>query len=109
MKPALAWPPDVTTTFPLVAPTGTVATMAVALQLVVEAAVPLNLTVPEVPKFVPEIVTDWPIPPGFGEMEEIVGVWARAKQQAKTTKPVRRPILIMVDRSTPNLQNENRF
>lgn len=46
MKPALAWPSEVTTTLPVVAPAGTVATMAVALQLVVEAAVPLNVTEP---------------------------------------------------------------
>jgi hypothetical protein len=35
-------PPTVTTTFPVVAPAGTVATMLVADQLVVVAVVPLN-------------------------------------------------------------------
>lgn len=37
----LAW----TTTFPVVAPEGTIATMEVALQLLTEASVPLNTTV----------------------------------------------------------------
>ena len=43
--PLLAAPPTVTTTFPLVAPAGTGATMLVALQLVGVAATPLNFTV----------------------------------------------------------------
>lgn len=43
--PLLAAPETVTTTFPVVAPAGTVATMLVALQLVADAVVPLNLTV----------------------------------------------------------------
>ena len=43
--PLLAAPDTVTTTFPVVAPVGTVATMLVALQLVALAAVPLNFTV----------------------------------------------------------------
>ena len=45
LTPLLAWPPTVTTTFPVVAPVGTAATMLVALQLVGVAAVPLKLTV----------------------------------------------------------------
>jgi hypothetical protein len=45
LLPLLATPETVTTTFPVVAPVGTVATMLVALQLVAVAAVPLNLTV----------------------------------------------------------------
>jgi hypothetical protein len=44
--PALAIPPTVTTTLPVVAPAGTTATIEVALQLeIVVAVVPLNLTV----------------------------------------------------------------
>src|SRR5260370_20577973 len=43
--PLLASPPTVTTTFPVVAPRGTSAVIFVALQLVGEAAVPLNVTV----------------------------------------------------------------
>src|SRR5437899_10119249 len=45
LTPLLATPPTVTTTFPVVAPAGTGATMLVALQLVGVAAVPLNLIV----------------------------------------------------------------
>ncbi len=66
LTPLLAWPPTVTTTFPVVAPVGTGATMLVALQLVGVAAVPLKLTVlvPCVaPKFVPLIVTECPPDP----------------------------------------------
>jgi len=45
LTPLLAWPETMTTTFPVVAPVGTLATMLVALQLVAVAAVPLNVTV----------------------------------------------------------------
>jgi hypothetical protein len=48
-----------TTTFPVVAPAGTVAVMLVALQFVTLAAIPLNVTIPLPwvdPKFVPVIV-----------------------------------------------------
>jgi hypothetical protein len=65
----LATPPTVTTTFPVVAPAGTGATMLVALQLVGAAATPLNVTalVPCVePKFAPAIVTDVPTNPDVG-------------------------------------------
>jgi hypothetical protein len=60
LTPLLATPDTVMTTFPVVAPVGTVATMLVAPQLVMAAVVPLNLAVlvPCVePKFVPVIVT----------------------------------------------------
>ena len=43
--PLLATPPTLTTTFPVVAPLGTVAAMLVAFQLVTLAVVPLNVTV----------------------------------------------------------------
>ncbi len=43
--PLLACPPTVTTTFPVVAPAGTVTTMLVALQLTTVAIVALNVTV----------------------------------------------------------------
>jgi len=70
----LAW----TTTFPVVAPVGTVTLMLVALQrLNVVAAVPLNFTVlvPCVdPKFVPVIVTTVPMVPEVGDKLVIVGV-----------------------------------
>jgi len=69
LTPLLATPPTVTTTFPVVAPAGTAATMLVALQLVGVAVIPLNFTVlvPCVaPKFAPLIVTDAPTYPEFG-------------------------------------------
>jgi len=64
--PLLATPPTVTTTFPLVAPAGTGATMLVVLQPVGVAVVPLKVTVLApcvVPKFVPAIVIDVPTCP----------------------------------------------
>jgi len=45
LTPLLVLLETVTTTFPVVAPVGTVAMILVALQLVAVAAVPLNLTV----------------------------------------------------------------
>src|SRR6266849_5150278 len=69
LDPLLATPPTVTTTFPVVAPLGTGATMLVPLQLVGVANVPLNVTVLVpwvVPKFVPVIVTDVPTAPDVG-------------------------------------------
>src|SRR5258708_29934172 len=74
--PLLARPPTVTTTFPVVAPAGTGATMLVALQLVGVVTVPLNLTVlvPCVaPKFAPVIVTDVPASPDVGFRFVILG------------------------------------
>jgi len=73
----LATPPTVTTTFPVVAPVGTAATIEVAPQLViVVAAVPLNVTVlvPCVaPKFVPVIVTEAPTAPDVGDRLVMAG------------------------------------
>jgi len=69
LTPLLATPPTVTTTFPVVAPAGTGATMLVAPQLVGVAVVPLNFTVfvpCAAPKFAPEIVTDAPTTPDAG-------------------------------------------
>jgi hypothetical protein len=66
LTPLLATPDTVTTTFPVVAPLGTVVAMLVELQLVAVAVVPLNLTVlvPCVdPKFLPVIVTEVPTGP----------------------------------------------
>jgi hypothetical protein len=63
VRPLLAKPETVTTTFPVVAPLGTGTTMLVVPQLVGVPAVPLNLTVlvPCVdPKFVPVTVTEVP-------------------------------------------------
>src|SRR6266849_4925670 len=66
----LSKPPTVTTTFPVVAPAGTAATMLVALQLdTVVTGVPLNVTVLPLwlaPKFAPAIVTEAPTGPDVG-------------------------------------------
>jgi hypothetical protein len=76
-EPLLAKPLTVTTTLPVVAPDGTVATIEVALQLpIVVAVVPLNATVlvPCVdPKFVPAIVTEAPTAPEVGDKLVILG------------------------------------
>jgi hypothetical protein len=76
VTPLLATPPTVATTFPVVAPAGTGATMLVALQLVGVAATPLNFTVlvPCVaPKFAPLIVTDTPTNPDVGLKLDMLG------------------------------------
>jgi len=73
----LATPETVTTTFPVVAPLGTLAAMLVALQLVAVAVVPLNFTVllPWLdPKFVPVIVTEAPTAPDVGDKLPMLGV-----------------------------------
>ena len=75
--PLLANPLAVTTTLPVVAPVGTVATIDVALQLPIgSTAVPLNATVlaPCVdPKFVPVMVTDAPTGPEVGDRLDMLG------------------------------------
>jgi len=81
LTPLLAKPPTVTTTFPVVAPAGTVTPMLVALQLVAVAAVPLNFTVlvPCVaPKFAPPIVTALPTNPDAGVKLVMLGATATA-------------------------------
>jgi hypothetical protein len=75
--PLLATPLTFTTTLPVVAPTGTGATMLVAVQVVGVAAVPLNVTVLapcEVPKFVPAMVTAVPTVAEAGLRLEMLGV-----------------------------------
>ena len=83
LDPLLAMPPTVTTTLPVVAPVGTVATMDVALQEVIDVAVvTLNLTVlvPWVdPKFVPVIVTEAPTAPDVGDKLVMLGVGTTVK------------------------------
>ena len=74
--PLLAIPATVTTTFPVVAADGTVATTLVALQLVAVAGVPLKATelVPCVaPKLVPLMVTEVPTGPDAGDKPRIAG------------------------------------
>jgi hypothetical protein len=103
VEPALATPPTVTTTLPVVAPFGTGTTIDVALQLPGIAAVPLNFTVlvPWVaPKFVPVIVTDAATAPDVGERVVIVGVGTTVKLEPllltplalTTTFPVAAPV-----------------
>src|SRR5579883_75388 len=80
--PLLCTPPTVTTTFPVVAPLGTLMVILPALQLAaVPAFVPLNVTelVPcEEPKFTPAIVTGVPMFPVAGVRLVIDGALAVA-------------------------------
>lgn len=64
-----------TTTLPVVAPAGTGAAMAVEVQLVGLATIPLKATEPLacIPKFEPEIVTEAPTLPEFGDKLLIIG------------------------------------
>ena len=69
LAPLLGLLPTATITFPVVAPSGTGATMLVALQLVGVARAPLNFTVlvpAVVPKLAPVIVTAVPVAPDSG-------------------------------------------
>jgi len=78
VTPLLATPPTFTTTFPVVAPLGTVTAMPVAFQLdAVPALVPLNVTelVPWLdPKLLPPIVTAAPTGPEVTERLVMLGV-----------------------------------
>lgn len=77
--PLLGTPPTVATTFPLVAPLGTITPMLLTLQLTTEAAVPLNVTVLDhwlAPRLLPVIVTAVPAAPIFGETLVIEGAGA---------------------------------
>src|SRR5438128_10383182 len=77
LAPLLGTPLTVTTTLPVLAPLGTVATIEVALQLVAVALVPPKATVlaPWVePKLVPVIVTDTPTAPDVGDRLLMLGV-----------------------------------
>jgi hypothetical protein len=89
--PLLATPLAVTITFPVVAPAGTVATIDVALQLViVVVAVPLNVAVlvPCVePKFIPVIVTDAPVTPDVGDRLVMLGVGSTVNEEPLLAKP----------------------
>jgi hypothetical protein len=95
--PLLATPLTVTTTYPVVAPVGTVATIEVAPQLViVVAVVPLNFTVSwVVPKFVPVIVTEAPTAPEVGDRLVMLGAANEAPQRTihMRTTPTRRHVI----------------
>ena len=89
LTPLLGFPLTVTTTFPLVAPVGTGATIEVALQLAGVAVVPLNFTVllpPAFPKLVPVIVTDRPTAPEVGDKLVILGIAAFRFRGARRTR-----------------------
>ena len=88
--------------FPLVAPTGTVAMMDVEFHTLVVAVIPLNVTDPELPKLVPEIVTDWPIPIGFGMTDVIVGVCVYARPQPKIRIAQALTLNLSMNCGTPN-------
>jgi hypothetical protein len=82
LTPLLATPLAFTTTLPVVAPVGTVATIEVAPQLVTVAVVPLKLTDPEpcvAPKFAPAIVTDAPTAPEVGDTLVMLGAATTVK------------------------------
>jgi len=86
LLPLEATPLTVTTTFPVVAPVGTVVTIEVALQLVAVAVVPLNFTVLVpcvVPNPVPVMVTDAPTAPEAGDSVVMLGA---ANAQALRTR-----------------------
>src|SRR5499425_3826571 len=79
------------TTFPVVAPAGTGATMLVADQLVGVAVVPLNFTVlvPCVaPKFVPVIVTEVPTGPLVGDRLVMLGATVTVKLTPLLARPL---------------------
>ena len=77
--PLLTTPPTVTTTLPVVAPFGTGTVIVPALQLLGLAVVPLNVTVPVDPKFVPLMVIDVPIVAVPGERPVMFGVGMTVK------------------------------
>lgn|SRR5450432_205437 len=87
--PLDATPPTVTTTFPVVAPLGTVATIDVVVQPVTVVAVtPLNVTVLVpcgLPKLVPVIVIAAPTAPVAGDNVVIVGAASRHPEHTKST------------------------
>src|SRR5580704_1582815 len=75
--PALGAPFTVTTTLPVVAPTGTETAIDIALQAVDVAAVPLNITVLVAwvaPKFAPVMVTGAPTAADAGDRLMMLGV-----------------------------------
>jgi hypothetical protein len=103
LTPFVFTPLAFTTTFPVVAPEGTLTTMLLALQLVTEAVVPLNLTVAlpcEEPKFEPAIVTEAPTAPEVSERLVMLGVARMVKlfpllavpETVTTTFPVVAPV-----------------
>ena len=73
VTPALDCPPAVTTTGPVVAPDGTFVSISSVAQLVVDAVVPLKVTVPEEPKLDPSMVTWVFTVPNWGPAGRLTG------------------------------------
>jgi len=101
VTPLLSTPPTCTTTFPVVAPTGTGTPMLVSLQLVTVAVVPLNFTVLEPwldPNVVPVIVTEAPTAPEVRERLVMFGTTVKLTpllvllETVTTTFPVVAPV-----------------
>jgi hypothetical protein len=99
LHPLLLTPLAKTTTFPVVAPEGTVTPMLVAAQLVTLATVPLNVTDPDEPKLVPVIVTAVPVTPLLVERPVTAGAETTVKltpllftPASTTTFPVAAPL-----------------
>lgn len=91
VKPLLAIPPTFTTTFPVVAPVGTVTTIPLSAQLVAVAPVPLKVTVLvpcEPPKFAPEIRTVFPTSPDTGDRFVIFGVGSTVNPARLLLRPL---------------------
>src|SRR5260370_17135495 len=89
--PLLSTPLACTTTLPVVAPDGTVATTLDALQVLTVAVVPLNFTVllPWVdPKFDPVIVTDTLTAPEVGDKLVMPGVGKTVKLEPLLSTPL---------------------
>jgi hypothetical protein len=103
-EPLLLTPLAFTTTFPVVAPAGAGATIVVEFhEVIVEAAVPLNVNVPVpcgLPKFVPVTVTEVPAGPVVGDRLVILGAATTVNGElllatlftATTTFPVVAPL-----------------
>ena len=113
--PPLLTPLAKTTTLPVVAPTGTVATMLLAPQLVTLANIPLNFSVPVpwlAPKLLPAMVTGAPKAPDVGDKLLILGATTTVKlfpllatlDTVTTTFPVVAPLgTVTVMLLTPQL------
>jgi hypothetical protein len=89
--PLLACPLTVTTTFPVLAPSGTTVVICVALHVEDDATNPLNETVLApcvVPKLDPEIVTCVPTGPEVGDSEVIVGAVATENGRPLLDRPL---------------------
>jgi len=93
--PLLAPAPVVTTTLPVFAVVGTMATIDVEVQLVVEPVTPLNVTVPLDPKVKPLMVTEVPVIPDVTDKLVMLGrtvkVWVPVLDEpltVTTTFPV---------------------